>query len=185
MSTPPTHILFLDLETTSSDKDLDILEVAVALVEAKPGLPIVERWSSPIVPRSEPMSPIRSRTVQTMHTKNGLLAEIEAGNAVQLNVADEAIRAIVDRHVPGKAKLPLGGSGVGHFDRQYVDRDLPRVAKRLTYYPIDVGTTRRMIRMVGGELPAPPEKRHRAAECVDHALDEARLYLRLLAGQAA
>lgn len=183
MSTPPTHILWLDLETTGTDRQsAEVIEVAVALTQATPELRVIEAFSTPLIPHQALWQDGLNEEVRRMHTRNGLIADIEAGKAMKPWSAELRIRDILKRHVPDTRKVPLGGSGVGHFDRDFVNREFPLIAKRLTYWPIDVGVVRRMCQMAGVDLPKAPDKTHRSMDCVHDALVEARHYLRLLSG---
>lgn len=187
MSQPATHVLFLDLETTGSDRETsDIIEVGVALTLATPELPIIAAYSTPVRLRShstvdDAMVDMTPQVVD-MHTKNGLLDELRLGKGLPLWAADLAVKSIVQKYVPPNRKVPLGGSGVGHFDRGFVNRDFPTLAKRLTYWPLDIGVFRRMAMLAGVKLPKAHDraKTHRALDCVEDAITEARFYFDLL-----
>lgn len=180
MSQRPTHILWLDLETTGSTKGAEIIEVAVALTPATPDLPVLASYSTPVRASRKALDEMPRKVVE-MHTSNGLLELVD--DAPPLWMAESAILGLVGDVLP-KGKLPIGGSGVGHFDREMVRQTMPRLDKRLTYYTIDVGPTRRMLDLVGVRLPQEP-KTHRAADCIREHLAEARRYFALLQAASA
>lgn len=187
MSAPATHILWLDLETTGLDDDkTDVIEVAAAITPATPDLPILEQACMAVRPRSysdvDDLLVDLSPRVADMHTRNGLLDDLRAGKGIERWAADLVLRNLVEKYVPPNRKVPLGGSGVGHYDRKFVNRDFPSLAKRLTYWPIDTGVFRRMAQTAGLRLPKghDRDKTHRAADCVAEAIEEARFYFDLL-----
>ena len=181
MSQRPTHILWLDLETTGSAKDAEVIEVAVSLTRADPALDVLASFGTPVRPSAGALDAMPKKIVE-MHTDNGLLADVSR-RGVPLWVAESGILALLDQHGI-KTRLPIGGSGVGHFDREMVRQTMPRLDKRLTYYTIDVGPTRRMLDLVGVKLPHEP-KTHRASDCVREHLAEARRYFSILQAATA
>lgn len=71
-----------------------------------------------------------------MHTKNGLLKECESSTMTVLDMEQELLKYIPD--VADKALKPtLAGSSIG-FDKKFIDRYMPTLAKRLIHRIYDV-----------------------------------------------
>ena len=176
------NFAWLDLETTGADVDLhQILEVGCVvtdqtLEELTPADPF---WT--IVAPRWPIGQV-DRVVLDMHLKSGLWADVLESN-VDVSGADVDLAKFLDDYTV-KGRIALAGSGVGHFDRQFIDRWMPHTAKRLTYWPMDVGVVRRFGTMVAGrENPCDVtgEKPHRALDDVRLHLREARAWRDLIA----
>jgi oligoribonuclease (3'-5' exoribonuclease) len=121
-----------------------------------------------------------------MHTPNGLLDEIDGGRSIAVVEYDLLLwlcslgvpTPIWGHDVRTAPKLTLAGSGVGHFDLPAIREYMPKLAKRLNYYVIDVGTIRRAHDMwVGTPVSvANDAKTHRAIDDVRCHLEEANAF---------
>jgi len=192
--------LFLDLETTGSDKELDeIIEIGVvALDTTKEDVPEIRAFSSIVLPSAKAMHRLLSKkVVREMHEKNGLLDELYAGidemnsghlgpprhNPIyvsnQLNLWLNEIAGTDDTHIP------YGGSGVMHFDRPFIDKTFTLFGRRLTYWAHDVGPIRRAYVKAGGVNWPDQEvgKTHRALDDARFHAEEWRFALRLFRGE--
>ena len=174
-------IAWLDLETTGNKDGDQIIEVGMVLTDATPALNVIRTFREVIRPAAwvyvkAAMDPI----VIEMHTQNGLIAEIDVRNPADRFMTQERI---LDFLGPSTKHIPLGGSGVCHFDRKYIRRDWPKVDKRFTYWSYDVGVMRRMARLAGLTGPS-VDKPHRALDDALSAVNEARYYIKIL-GEAA
>lgn len=115
--------------------------------------------------------------VVDMHTKNGLLKEALLSHTNRL----EADRMMVEwiRQYTKSSHIPLGGSGVSHFDRQYIKRDLPEFNRYLSYWHYDVGVMRRFFMLFGldiSPMDTRDDKTHRAIDDIRAHIEEARRY---------
>lgn len=192
--THPTHLLFLDLETTDSDPmtgHAAILEIGAIITKWEPDLPVVARASMLVRPAGNAsdhdlmwarMLPV----VRQMHTDNGLWQEATTSeDAWATHEADDAITGWLAEHV-GETQVPIAGSGVGHLDVPFVRAFLPRLSTRVTYWPLDIGHTRRLLDLAGrgdlvdlvNDVEAKP---HRGLGDAELHVAEARRYLQLLA----
>ena len=81
--------------------------------------------------------------VVNMHTESGLLDLIP--NGVSLQTAEQALFDYITSHIPEANKAPLAGSSV-HFDRIFLERDMPRVNAYLHYRIIDVSSLKEVVR---------------------------------------
>jgi oligoribonuclease len=179
-------ILFLDLETTGTDENLDeIIEVGVIALDAtSPGFPEVGYFSHIIAPSRDAFDRMDSKQkVRDMHKKNGLYDEIEdeindltkTGNNIAANV-DEKLMIWLRRFVGrNNTQIPYGGSGVAHFDRRFIKKYLPKFDKMLTHWAYDVGTVRRMM-LLAGQKPADAILEEAGAGKTHRAIDDARVH---------
>ena len=173
---PRTDIaLFLDLETTGNLDDDEIIEVGCSLIETANW---TERssFSAVVVPSVAAWDRmVGNPVVFAMHTKNGLISDLigpyDGPPEVTIDTIDALLDLWLDEHAgTDGTHIPLGGSGVSHFDRKYMKRDLPRLNKRLTFWAWDAGDLRRAFRLAGRPwLVGNSSKSHRA-------LDDARFH---------
>jgi oligoribonuclease len=192
MSTPE-HVLWLDLEATTTDAHSDIaavLEIGAIITDYTPELNEVARASLVVRPPGlqsdhDRMWAQMDPFVRDMHTANGLWAEATTGDdAWQLAEADPAFANWISETVGG-VTVPMAGSGVAHFDHPYVRVHLPATATRLTYWMLDIGQIRRMLDLANRrdlvhleqDVDAKP---HRGLADVELHVAEARRYLALL-----
>jgi oligoribonuclease len=171
-------LLWLDLETTGLHPERHtILEVACILTDDD--LNEKSRWESIVRPGVSDVRRLMALTsddfVIDMHTKNGLLDEINAGLGVSMDVAEQAILKLVEG-IP-KKELYLAGNSV-HFDMRFLQEHMPSLAKKLSYRMFDV----RVLMMVEDMwLPAFTDKGdhdvvHRALDDIEWSLEMARQY---------
>lgn len=195
MTTPdPRHLLWLDLETTTSDPHdpiAAILEVGAIITVHEPELTEVARASMLIrPPGGQPhhdtiwgqMLPV----VQQMHQASGLWAEATTSDAAWgITEADRAITDWLIRTV-GDEPVTLCGSGVAHLDHPYVKAHMPLLATRLTYYAIDTGNVRRFLKVSGrrdlvDDVTFTDSKPHRGLDDIALHVEEARRYAAVMA----
>lgn len=164
-------ILFCDLETTGVERDIDsIIEVGIA-VFTWPEFREHSSLSLVLQPTPEAFERMNGKdVVREMHKANGLLSDIEAGKGVTPKKADR----LIDEHLSqygsrASSHIPLGGSGVLHFDRPFIKRYLPLFDSRLSHWAYDVGVLRRMFLLAGARHADDSGKTHRA-------LDDARVH---------
>ena len=178
-------ILWLDLETTGNGPDDDIIELGAVLTDQDYNiLTSFER-----VYRTKRAISVINPHVLRMHYDNGLW--LLTGESIRYAEDPGSEGEILQwlgkaGALKGERFLPLAGSGTSHFDRRYIERDWPSLARRLTYWNLDIGVVRRFMRnwMKPEEFerafaPAPEgvdPKHHRALSDVMQHIAEARLY---------
>jgi oligoribonuclease (3'-5' exoribonuclease) len=175
------YIAWFDLETTGNRKDDSIIEVGFALTDRD--LNEVTALSAVVLPHDYNF--LRSRmdkVVVEMHEANGLLADLcdmEAHADIPRgpNRIDDHIATILKEYGKGN-HVPLAGSGVSHFDRQYIRREMPRTDAKLSYWSLDIGVMRRWLQWWGIETPGSElrqAKTHRALDDVREHIAEAKV----------
>lgn len=191
MTSPPPHALVLDLETTGVDATTDhILEIGVILVEWTAALPALDQANLIVRPPGaqqdhDLMWAQMDPFVQQMHTANGLWRDaLTREDTWTLAEADDSLCRWLE--IAGvDSTIPIIGSGVGHLDLPFVKACMPRLATRITYWPLDFGNLRRAFELAGRpdvvDLPTDVDaKPHRALGDARLHLLEARRYLELL-----
>ncbi len=172
------RIAWIDLETTGSDINYEeIIEVGLAITDDK--LNILDEYAWVIGDLDYQDRLLRmDDVVIDMHTKSGLLADVLKSGTGTGNIqdVDEQVSAILT-NLGGGQHIPLAGSGVLHFDRQFIKKFMPKTNKRLTYWGLDVGVVRRFLRLAGVPIPNSGNLTHRALEDVRAHIAEAKQYL--------
>lgn len=192
-NTSKNLLLWIDIETTgSSHKDDHLLEVACFITY--PGLAKIPNGLAK-VPNTEqswvikPLDPnwVRRMTdvddpvVLKMHTDNGLLIDV-VKNGIDPAAFMEQFMTYISNHMPEGGKFILAGSGVGHFDRPFLNswwvRNSNAQVEVFTpnyfhYYNIDVGVLRRTFSDIAGRPDLVPavgdssKKTHRAIDDIN------------------
>jgi oligoribonuclease len=177
-------LLWCDLETSGSDVKKDcIIEVGMILTNCD--LEEISSFQSLVYPTEQGWGRMmQNDIVRTMHQNNGLMDElIKVGKEAPRvdEVARGILKWLVSTHAP-QGKIGLAGSGVGHFDRAFIQKFMPQVMNYLRYWVLDVGVIRRSYEMFTGLTPGDQNgdnKAHRAMDDIRHHLEEARTFRQL------
>jgi oligoribonuclease len=115
--------------------------------------------------------------VKHMHTKSGLLPEIQA-SVVSVAAAQEQVLAYVKQHVPVPGTAPLCGNSIG-VDRRFLDRYMRELDGYLHYRSIDVSSLKELCRRwypaIYRKRPGKAET-HRALDDIRESIEELRYY---------
>lgn len=182
------YIAWIDLETTGNRDDDRIIEV---------GFVLTDRDLNEVIHLTDYCRPwgwedLRARMAEPvveMHTKNGLLFDIESIDPMEMSGPgriDRNIAAVLFQFGGGN-HVPLAGSGVSHFDRKYIRREMPLTDSLLSYWAYDIGAVRRYLRWWGIEVPEAEQhaaKKHRALDDVREHIAEAKAIRDALRRQA-
>src|SRR5262245_44087509 len=170
------QLVWIDLEMTGLDvRRHVIVEVAVLvtgadLVALDDGIDLVVHQPPEALAEMDDF-------VRTMHTRSGLLPEIEA-STISLADAGAAAMAYVRRHVPEPGTAPVCGNSIG-VDRRFLDAQLPELDGYLHYRSIDVSTLKELCRRWAPEVyrkrPAKKET-HRALADIHESIAELTYY---------
>lgn len=163
------YICWIDLETDGNQDTNTIIEIGAVMTDREMNeldfkqivLYFDRAWRGMLDP-----------VVLDMHTKNGLLNECDESEILPSD-ADDMMVAWIKQFTKG-GHIPLAGSGVSHFDRRFIERELPKLIKYLTYWHYDVGTFRRMLKLF--EIPLTYE--YAAKDGLTHrGLDDIRAHI--------
>lgn len=175
--TKEVFYLWLDLETTGLDLGSDsILEAGWFATNG--GLEQVSPTQSVLIRTSLKFS---SPQAAAMHARNGLLEDLNTEQCHHISHLGQMLRETV---VELDGDVQLAGSGV-HFDRLFLERDLPDFFRLLHYRYMDVSIVERYVRDICGiELP-PVEPAHRALPDAVSSLERAIKIREVLREQVA
>lgn len=170
-------VAFLDLETTGNEPTDRIIEVGVVLTDRD--LNIIADYSAVAKPiKWDWLRDLMPPVVRDMHTTNGLIDEVERYGRDILDI-DAEVADLLRAH-NGNGHVPLGGSGVGHFDMRYIRAEMRQTASHLAYWAYDIGVVRRFLRWWGIEVTearsAKDLKTHRALDDAYAALAETKAF---------
>lgn len=160
-------LCWIDIETTGLDPALDpILEVGIVLTN--PSLEIEQSASYTVKVDSQYLQGrlAQNPKVEEMHTRNGLLQEV-AGAARGREGTDRLVADWILQHKG--ASRPLAGSNPD-FDRRFLTRQMPTVARLLHYRSLDMNA----LYYVMGIEKNGPATTHRGLDDIMRDLDALR-----------
>jgi oligoribonuclease len=170
------RLVWLDLEMTGLDVERHVIVEIAALVtdgELEPlddGIDVIVHQPASALAEMDDF-------VRAMHTKSGLLPEIEAST---VSLADAGAQALeyIRSHVPLAGTAPMCGNSIG-VDRRFLDHQLPELDRYLHYRSIDVSSFKELCRRwypeVYSKRPSKDEE-HRALADVRESIAELRYY---------
>ena len=139
-------LYWLDIETTGLDPRVDsILEIGMIVtdddLEYVHDVPPI----SDILIRSNPYAlRVMPPAVIEMHTKSGLLADLQNRTCLSLAEAEAKLIRYVDSF-PSSGPRVLAGSSV-HFDRGFISQMFPQLSDRFSHRHADVSAMREFVR---------------------------------------
>jgi len=170
------RMVWADCEMTGLDPTKDaLIEVAVVVTDSE--LNMLDGGIDVLIkPPPEALAQMGD-FVRDMHTKSGLLDEIEA-DGLTLEQATAAVVAYVKSWVPDAADAPLAGNSVG-VDKAFLAANMPELIEHLHYRIIDVSTLKELARRWYDRVwqCAPGKAQgHRALQDIIESIDELRYY---------
>lgn len=172
-------MVWIDCEMTGLDLEVDeLIEVAVIVTDAELN-PLDSGIDLLIKPSTAAMNHM-GEFVREMHTKSGLLAELDGGLSVE--EAGRQVLEYVKRYVPEPGKAQLAGNSV-HSDKAFLAKQMPELINWLHYRIIDVSTIKELaMRWYPKVYGLAPEKtgNHRALGDIIDSLNELRYYRSVL-----
>lgn len=145
---PAPFLAWIDLETTGVDANADpILEIGLVVTKASAPFEQLASRSIIIRPPGDSWTHRFNPVVLEMHVRNGLLADVFDGGASMAEAVEDLCDVFDGIGKPHD--FVLAGSGVAHFDRRFIDAQMPALSKWLRYYTVDVGVLRRSLVAIG------------------------------------
>ena len=169
-------LVWLDLEMTGLDPDRHVI-VEIATLVTDDELAIVATGPDLVVHASPEELAAMDDFVREMHTKSGLLPQIEQ-STISLEDAAAQTLEFVKSHVPDARTVPLCGNSIG-TDRRFLAKYMPELEDHLHYRSVDVSTIKELARRwYPGVLRGRPDKegRHRALDDIVESVEELRYY---------
>ena len=170
------RLVWLDLEMTGLDVTRHVIVEIAALVtngELEPlddGIDVIVHQPPAALAEMDDF-------VRKMHTKSGLLPEIERSSLTLEEAGEQAIEYI-KQFVPEPGTAPMCGNSIG-VDRRFLDRYLPELDRYVHYRSIDVSSLKELCRRwypaVYKKRPSKTEK-HRALDDISESVAELRYY---------
>lgn len=176
----PKLVLWVDLEMTGLDPVEDrILEVAA----------IVTDWDFKEVATYEAAVKVGPRLIEKRmfkgpaaefwnsipYTRDALVTQNrEAGRSAR--TVESELLAFLDEHFDANLPVLLAGNSI-HQDRKFIDREWPRLAKRLHYRMLDVSAWKVVFEGKYGKKFAKREA-HRALDDIRGSIEELQYYLK-------
>jgi oligoribonuclease len=170
------RLVWIDLEMTGLDVERNrIVEMAVLVTDAQ--LETLDDGLDLIVHQPPDVLAAMGDVVRKMHTRSGLLAEIER-STVTLPAAGVQALEYIARHVPDPGTAPMCGNSIG-VDRRFLHRYLPELDNYLHYRSIDVSSLKELCRRWYPEVYAKrpgKQETHRALADIRESVAELRYY---------
>ena len=169
-------LAWMDLEMTGLDPSKDaIVEIATLLTDDD--LVVVAQGPDLVVAAGREQLDAMSDVVRDMHTRSGLLAEIEA-SVLSLEEAGKVTLEFLQAHISEPKTVPLCGNSIG-MDRRFLAAHLPEIEEFFHYRSVDVSTVKELARRWFPQaLAGAPRKHggHRAMEDVKESVAELAYY---------
>ncbi|MFT4264706.1 MAG: oligoribonuclease [Nocardioides sp.] len=169
------RLVWIDCEMTGLSLENDALVEIAALVTDSELTVLGEGVDVIVKPPAEALAQM-DPFVLDMHTKSGLLDELDSG--VTLEEAQAVVLDYLRAHCAADSRPPLAGNSVG-TDRAFISRDLPELEGFLHYRIVDVSSIKELSRRwFPRAYFASPEKRgnHRALADIQESIEELRYY---------
>lgn len=183
-------LVFIDIETTGLNRLKDkILEVGISVTDLQ--MNVLGTWSSLVISDEWRERLSGNQLVWDMHTKSGLIKEIDAiqDEAYQPDdlspavVAWKAYRWLKEEMGLIAGIQPSCGNSV-HFDRDMLKEIMPVLDSFFTYRNIDISTVKELCRRYNRELFngikvqfKKEDVAHRVKEDIESSIRELRCYI--------
>jgi oligoribonuclease len=172
---PQDRIVWIDCEMTGLDLVADaLIEVAALVTDSE--LNVLGDGIDVVIKPPEAALEQMGDVVRAMHTRSGLLAELDAG--LSMAEAEDAVLCYVRDWVSEPRRAPLAGNSVG-TDRGFLARDMTALESYLHYRIVDVSSIKELARRWYPRVYfASPDKHggHRALADIRESIAELRYY---------
>lgn len=166
----------MDLEMTGLDPDRHVI-VEIATLLTDDNLELIAEGPDLVVFQPPEAMAEMDDFVRKMHTKSGLLPQIEA-STISLEEAAQQTLAFLSEHIAEPRSVPLCGNSIG-TDRRFLAKHVPEIEEFLHYRSVDVSTIKELSRRwFPGALAEAPKKSlgHRAMDDIRESVAELVYY---------
>ena len=136
---PP--LVWVDCEMTGLDLAKDAL-IEIAVLVTDENLNLLGDGIDLAIKTDEKNLVEMSAEVRSMHTQSGLLDKLSTG--VAMGVAEEKILEYLSK-LTSAGKSPIAGNSIG-MDRNFINRDMPKLGSFLHYRSVDVSSIKELAR---------------------------------------
>ena len=174
MPKSPSHLVWMDLETTGiDDRSCSIIEIATIITDKD--LHTVEEGPVLVIHQSEAVLRNMDPWCIDQHGGSGL-TEACRKSTVSLAKAEAETLAFVRKHCL-KGKAPLCGNSIG-FDRRFIMHHMPKLNNYLDFRNVDVSSFKELVyRWYPGVVEKVIKKStHRSLDDIRESIDEMRFY---------
>jgi oligoribonuclease len=172
----PRVLAWMDLEMTGLDPARHVI-VEIATLLTDDDLSLIAEGPDIVIHATPEQLGDMDAVVRGMHTRSGLLAEIEASDT-SLEEAGRATLEFLAAHISGPRTVPLCGNSIG-TDRRFLAAQLPEIENFLHYRSIDVSSVKELCRRWYPEAfahaPGKTET-HRALDDIRESIAELAYY---------
>jgi oligoribonuclease len=169
------NLVWIDLEMTGLDVVQHVI-VEIACIVTNSELETLDGGIDIVIHPDDGALDRMDDFVRNMHTKSGLLPEMEA-STIDLATAGKTALDYVRSHVPERT-APVCGNSIG-VDRRFLDHYLPELDQYLHYRSIDVSSIKELCRRwypaIYKQRPSKNET-HRALDDILESIEELRYY---------
>lgn len=168
-------LVWIDLEMTGLNAEFDvILEIATIITDNS--LNIIAQGPSFIIHQPDAALALMDPVVRSMHTKSGLLDNVQKSNVTIYEATEETL-AFIQQHVAPKSGV-LAGNSVWQ-DRTFLVKYMPQITNYLHYRIIDVSTVKELVQNWypnNSQIKFKKPDNHRAMEDIDASIKELAHY---------
>lgn len=169
-------LAWMDLEMTGLDPDRHVI-VEIATLLTDDNLELIAEGPDLVVHQPPEAMAEMDDFVRKMHTKSGLLPQIEA-STISLEDAAAQTLAFLKEHITEPRSVPLCGNSIG-TDRRFLAKHTPEIEEFLHYRSVDVSTIKELSRRWYPKvLDEAPKKAlgHRALDDIRESVSELAYY---------
>ena len=169
---PP--LVWVDCEMTGLDLNKDAL-IEIAVLVTDENLNVLGNGIDLVIETDVEKLDAMSPEVRAMHTESGLLEKLTSG--VSMEYAEEKILEYLSS-LTTTGKSPIAGNSIG-MDRNFINRDMPRLGTFLHYRSVDVSSIKELARRWYPKVYFNAPKKtgnHRALGDIQDSIAELRYY---------
>ncbi len=176
MAKSPSHLVWIDLETTGiDDRTCSILEIATIITDKD--LELVEEGPALIIHQPDDILKAMDPWCVDQHGGSGLTRACRESK-ISLADAEEQTLTFVRKHCL-RGQAPMCGNSVG-FDRRFIMHHMPKLNGYLDFRNVDVSSIKELVyRWYPGLVEKITKKStHRSLDDIRESIEELRFYHR-------
>lgn len=169
-------LVWMDLEMTGLEPDKHVI-VEIATLITDDQLQVIAEGPDLVIHASEEELSHMGDFVTSMHTRSGLLPQIQA-STISVAEAQAQTLAFIKEHVKEARAVPLCGNSIG-TDRRFLQEYMPELEAYLHYRNVDVSTIKELAKRwypTVLEKAEAKETTHRAMDDIKESIAELAFY---------